>query len=908
MANKYSFGFSVQERAFQKDRPPISAGVVTGGILNANSGECNTPITIQSREELKALFGDANQHNLLNYNNAYDFLATEILPLVLIRPIHETAYNAGIKYSGLTLSSAGTWFNTTKNRQRVKPAMKLYNKDVADFNLNNTLTTGGQKLEILNRYVTSYKDTAVAVCSHKDNYEQPILNIQVDSIRKDSLSTAPTAPIKYEKYIVTRLEIDVKTANDTTDVITVNGDLSALKTGDQIIISGSTANDGTYDLTADATFDGTDTTLTLDTGDLTDSASDGSVGYLLGDWSDETFETGDIVEYTTSWAKVTISSGDIYYFQNLGIAKYWNGTAWINTETSYRPVYRNGGSVVSYAVEDILAPNLYGISGDVVSFKDVYGEVLNFQDNEVLIVELKKDHTTEKWTLADTHFGNYGMTHRNASNDLDYIVDIVNENSKNIYIQSGYKIAKMSTTGTLPEIELGGDFRDIVKGDKVKIYDISNGTSLVDVTVTVTGVSYASGDNPTYSADVIDPNSGKFPERGTYIENSTGVTTLTIQEALSGYALDGKTVVTTELCANVSTNQNDYADKYHTNYNTSDERFSTGFGIDDVLIYDYSVTNGSGATIYDYSEVDADDMNTTAELFLDKDKIDVTLLMSFMTTDEFGDKHVDKMATIAKQRKMCSAIVAPMDQSLFLGKTASECHTNVLAQYGNKRSNVFSGQFTQFSEYAIIVAQTMKEVKDSVTGKPIALSLVGDYSRMLASLDRGAQGLYTPVANTARGTLNNQNRLYYNPDETQREELAMNGINVTYYDENNMPNPVKMSNLTTYIDDIDLLKKEHIRHTLNKIEKYINNNIRPLYFQFINDRLTRNIGSIIEQRLAQILGIGTISYYDFNFVEGDNDLLIINMNLRFAGVLERVLLNINMYPSSFTVEEIINAQ
>ena len=897
MANKYSFGFSATERANQKPKPPITAGVGTGGLINANSGECNIPLTIQSRSELIELFGDANAYNLLNYNNAYDFLATEILPLTMIRPIHLTAYNAGIKYSGLTLKETGGWFGEAGNIERVKPSMQLFNKDVADFNLNNNLTTAGQKLEVLNRYVTTYKDTAVAICSHYHNYDQPILNIQVDSIRKDTISTPPTSPIPYEKYMLAGKVVDCVL---TATTVTIAGDLSGtFTTGDYVY-------DGTTNLEiTDVDYTSPNTVLTVSGADNTAT----SISYLGGSWATElTFHDSILVQYISSWGLVgTLTSGDIYYFQNLGVAKEWNGTSWTLSSKSFKPVYRNGSSVVSYAVEDILAPSLYGISGDVLTFKDIYGDALNFKDNEVLIVELKKNHTTEKWSVAKTHFGNYGMSHRNASNDIDYIVDIVNEQSANIYIQSGYKISKVSTTGTLPVIELGGDFRDVVIGDKLKIYDISNGTSLINTTVTVTSVVYASGDDPEYSAAVIDPTSDKYTDRGTLISNASGVTTITIQELLTGYALDVKTVISTELCANVSTNQNDFADKYSNSYDDADQRFSTGFSLADVMIYDYAITNGAGATIYDYSEVTADDMDTAAELFLDKDKIDVTILMSYMTKDEFGDYHVDKMATIAKQRKMCAAIFAPMDASLFLGKTSSEMHENVIAEYGNHRPNIFTGQFTQFSEYAINALPTMKESKDTVTGKPIALSVIGDYSRMLATLDRGAQGLYSPVANTNRGTFNNQDRLYFLPNNDQREELAMNGLNLTYYDENNMPNPVKMSNNTSYIDNIDLFKKEHVRHTLNKIEKYIDINIRPLYFQFINEGLTRNLGSIINKRLSDIAGIGTIDFYDFEFVEGDNDLLIINMNLRFAGVLERVQLNINMYPSSFTVEEIVNA-
>jgi len=891
MATKYSPSTTFNEFQEAIAEPPITTGWNCGGLLPANSGEGNTVITLNDTNDLLEVSGKPNEYNYLLWWQIYDYLLGAH-QFKLVRPLPSNAKNSSEKFRGTSLLSSGTWYDSILSKTLEKPTDKFYNRDVAEYALEQTFTTD-YKIQIINRNVTSDQDLVVSICSNTDHYEEPIFNEEMSVIRNFDQDTAPASPVKFEAYTIKRATVNVKTANDTTDIITVEGDYTALKTGDIIIISGSTANDGTYDLTADVTFDGTDSTLTLDSGDLTDSTADGAVSYLLGDWSTEsTFVDGVLVDYDGStWALVTLTLNDKYYVELYGAVYKFNDmtfatdytSQWVKQIDSYLPVDADGNGKAEYAVQNIFNAGLYNIDNSLKTFKQIYKENLDFDNNTALIFVLKKNITTEKWDLVEQHYGSYLATDKDDQNRPFGIEYKVLNDSNYIYAKVGYSTWDVTSINVVAPgsdtIVLANDLRHIQVGETITLNNVLFGGNNVIKTFTVNDVAYSS------------PN-----------------ITFTVDEDTTGYTVDTDPVTKLSdiVCGKVSTNMNKYADPRNASYDLTNDNAATGYGVIDLLIYDTAPVNGSGASITDYSDLESSDLETGAETFLDKDNVKVNILLPFETIDEFNNHHQNKMSEIAETIKQCYVPVCPYDYSLFAGNDGDTIKDNLIAEFGNQRSNLYQGTFIKFGKYSGTEGN-MKQIVDIYNNNKVRwVSVAGDIARMIIDQDYDpTKGVFVPIAGEGNGEMVNQVKLAWIPDEDQREELNKNAIN-TVYKNASMTYPMRFSNFTSYLIR-DLFQVMSYRLLLNKIEDYISDNLFPLYFKFKSDTLKKRISDLINpflQDFVTVEGGLESATFTFQYVKNEpSDTLTMNVDVIPTGVLIHFIVNITMTEQGIELTE-----
>lgn len=394
----------------------------------------------------------------------------------------------------------------------------------------------------------------------------------------------------------------------------------------------------------------------------------------------------------------------------------------------------------------------------------------------------------------------------------------------------------------------------------------------------------------------------------TTIEDNTynvtsGITILTVNKDFLGYTLNGESTLNNIYTGRVSTNMNIYGDPRSAQYDISNADASEGYSVSDLIIYDISPTNSAGSPITDYSDLEATDLDSSAEIFADKDVVDVDMLIPYATIDEFGNYHVDKMSDVAERRTRCFVPVVPFDELLYLNSTTTDEMTeNVIEQFGNQRNNLFTGSFTKFGKQSSTF-YWMKYQEDQYNNKFRWLPVAGDVARLIAAQDTNpSRGLWYPIAGNE---VANQIRVSYLPNDDQREDLIKNGINTLLKRPTDI-NPIVFSNVTSYRID-GLFKVMSYRLMLNSIEKFVETNLVPLFFSFKDDILYKRISDIIDPFLNDIVvRRGLVSAtLSFPYVPNEpSDTITMQIDLVPTGVVEHFIVNVKLTESGFEIEEI----
>ena len=873
MISKNSPETNTYEAVLPSQTAPLNTSLKTGALINADEGYGKKIIPITGKDQFKNTFGKPNEYNYKNWFPIRDVVSGEFETLVY-RALPDNAKNSSVKLRGNSKLFVSTWFNSVNNKTLDKPDAKLYNDDVATYALEETFTTD-YRLEIINRYVTSKQNLAVAVCSSIEHYNESIFNNEVSVIRNFDQYIAPSSPSKFEKYIIKRATQATVSTDDGTKKIVVSGDVtSKFATGDKIVLSGT--NTGTFTI-ATATFSTPNTEIVV-TEVVVDSTND-VIHYLQGSWKTQgTFVDGSLVNYNGSaWELESVASNIPYYVELLGSAYIYNGSSWIINSDKYLPVDSDKNGKSEYAVLDIFDSSLYNSDNSLKSFSQLYKKNITFNnvDNEVIVMVFSKNDAG-KWYKVETHIGSYNTTAKDSSNQPYSIDKVILRDSNRIYCKIGTKSYTSTISGS--DIVSVNDLRGFQVGEKIKLKNVIKSAVKQDVIFTISAIDYL-----------------------------TGTTTINVSESLTGYTSDGTTLISDELSAKVSTNMNKYDNVRSADYDILNFNASWGYGVEDMLIYDTNPTNSSGASITDYSDLTEEDMNTSALVFEDKDNVNVSFLLSFQTEDEFGNKHQDKMCEIAIKREDCVAVVSPQESSLHVGLESEQIETNITREFGNSRESQFQGTFTKFSTYVACITW-MRYEKDEYNDKYRWLPDTGSFvRRMLTTATNPNKGIFYPSAGVGDGELFSSKLSFIPSDKDMRDRLGNQGL-ITSYKNDSLTLPIIFANLTTDKSD-SILSVLSYRNLINELKKYMEINLFPLYFKFKSDAIKKTIKTKIDNKLNGYVTKGGLEYANFSFFtaefENPNELNM-RLNMRFTGVLTTFNVYMNFAESGVTfTEEIV---
>jgi len=883
MADYNSANISFEERASESPQRLINTRLKGGAILPSNDGPALTPINISNDTDVFDLFGNPNDYNYMYHKQITDF-STPGNPMVLIRPLPVTAKNADLQLRGITHKKLDAWYLSTSPRNLIRQTEKFYNSDMAEISLNYDMTTE-YKLDIIRKYVSTKQDIAVAVCSSIKNFDEPIFNANIDVIRNINAGYPSNNPTAFEKYTIRRLVTGASVTTKTAKTFVIAGDYSSatglvnhkFTAGDKYIVSGT--NTGTFTVVT-SVYASPSTTITVIEEPTSDSTND-IIHFLGGSWSTkDTFIDGSLVEYSGStWGLVAgePSEGSKYYIELLGAAYQRVGSTWIKlTDESYIPIDINNDGKADIAQLNIFSTELLTSSGILVSFNDLVTNTISFENNEIVIVVLKKNMVTNKWGFGETIIGNYLSDHIDINGKSDFIENVTYTTGKYIYAKVGHKLWTPTSITTSTLVFASLNLSHIQVGETIILTDyLENAVPVLEKRLTVSNVVFAAGD-----------------------------TTITFVQTLTVPTLVGSSKMSDIIAGKVSTNRNYYMNKFDSRYNISNTDASDGFTLNNMIVYDIAPVDGSSVTITDYSNLDNDDFDTSADLFRDKDNIDVGLLLSYETLDEFGVRKQNRMAEIAMFREQCLALLSPWNISLFDFSDKDITTQNIIDQYGNNRSNKYSGIFTKFSTYSRVDAN-MKYDYDTYNKKYRWYPITGDIGAKISSnSDNANRGAEYPIAGINGGELQNQIKLAFIPNFEQRELLAKNGINFVYQGKSSST-PIIFSNFTTYDLPVPAFTTSSYRMLFNTVETWIENNLFPRYFKYKTTDLKAILLDAFNSYISQYITRGSVysSTWSYPVIKNENPKnLTIEVSIVVNPVIEsfKVLMNLSEKGITFT--------
>lgn len=879
MAEYVSPNIVFEERASESPQRLINNRLKGGAVLPANDGSALKPITINNDTEVFETFGNPNDYNFQYHKQITDFSAPGN-PIIVVRPLHSSAKNADLQLRGISHKKLDSWFTSNLGRNLTRNAEKFYNEDVADVSLNYEYSTE-YKLDVIRRYVSSKKDIAVAVCSNIKHFNEPIMNANIDVIRNFNVSTPSNNPSKYEKYTILRDTLTTTSTDSVTKKFIVVGDVtSKIKTGDKLIVTGTNALTVTV---ATSTFLTPNTEIVV-TEAVVNSTND-VINYLNGSWSTlATLTNGSLVEYSGSaWTVIDPASiAEKYYVELLGAPYKKVGSNWIKiTDEFYVPIDLNNDGKADIAQADIFSTELLNSSGVLVSFNDLLTTSTNFENNEIFIVVLRKNMLTNKWLLAETHFGNYSIDHKDANNNNDFIESMIYNSSDYIYVKTGHKsFTPTAITANTVTVE-NENLSHIQVGEKIILTNFSeNGVAVARKELNIISSIYTLGDTETV---------------------------ITFAETLTTPTVSGTSRLSDELAGKVSTNRNYYCNKFDTRYNISNVDASDGYSLEQCIVYDIAPTNSQGTTITDYSNIDNNNIDNGADVFKDKDNIDIGLLLGYETVDEFGVTNSNKMAEIAIFREQCLAVVSPWNINLFNFSDKDTTTNNIINQYGNNRTSKFSGNFTKYSTFVRVEGNMKYDIDPYNNNKYRWYGLNGDIAGKISTNSTNPnRGAEYPIAGINGGELQNQRKLAFVPTFEQRERLNRNGINTVYVGVGSQT-PIIFSNLTSYDLPVPVFQTSSYRMLLNTIESFFNTNLFTRFFKYKTPEMKLAIADGFNSYIAPFITRGSVQSANLTFpvIKGENPKnLTMELKLVINPVITSFKLIINASEAEVTIDEV----
>ena len=272
---------------------------------------------------------------------------------------------------------------------------------------------------------------------------------------------------------------------------------------------------------------------------------------------------------------------------------------------------------------------------------------------------------------------------------------------------------------------------------------------------------------------------------------------------------------------------------------------------------------------------------TALELFLDKETVDIGLLIAGQITSSV---EIDNLITIAETRNDCLAFVSPRRSDVVnIGNTNTQL-SNVLSFYSTMRSSSFvvadSGYKYMYDRYA-----------DTYRWVP----LNGDIAGLCARTDLVADAWYSP-AGYNRGNIRGAVKLCFNPTQTQRDDLYRSRINPVV----NFPGQgVVLFGDKTGLTTPSAFDRINVRRLFITLEKSISTAAKFQLFEF-NDEFTRaNFRNIVEPFLREVQGRKGITDFKVICDETNNTGEVIDRNEFIAQIYVKPARSINFITLQF---------
>ena len=603
-----------------------------------------------------------------------------------------------------------------------------------------------------------------------------------------------------------------------------------------------------------------------------------------GFFTEATISNLVFVEYNETWKKLSIADDSKIYVELRGAVYLKNTNTLTKIDDIYVPIDTDFDGKANKAIPKIYSSTLLKSNADLVSFADLYNRPINFANGDIIVVVVKKNDVTGLWDFAELLVGNYSQNSKDLQNKSNFIENIVYENSKLIYAKvRETEYSNLAITGSPKYLTVTVDSEDseflfVNAGDKIVLRNFTDNSVAVDERIL----------------------------KVTDFEIDNLVCKIWVEESLTNLAVSSSSVISNILCEQVSTNKNYYADINSVNYDSSNTKFAIGYNVEELTIYDYAPVDGEGNTITTYSIVANDDLNSSADEFLDKDNYNVSILLGFETVED-GIRTANKMAEIAVNREDCQAIITQWDVSLFDFTNKQITANNLVNNYGNQRSSKYTGNLTKYSTY-IRVDSNMKYDFDKYTNKYRWYPIAGDIARKIAENDTNQlRGAEYPIAGVNGGEMQNQIKFAFIPTFEQRELLNKNGINTIYQGSSSNNVPVLFSNLTNYDLDVPVWKTASYRILINQLKKFISNNLFTKYFKYKNERLKNSLESAFYSYIAQYIRRGSVYSAEWIYPEVQDDnakRLTIQINLTINPALEQFKIILNMTETGVAFTEV----
>jgi hypothetical protein len=287
-------------------------------------------------------------------------------------------------------------------------------------------------------------------------------------------------------------------------------------------------------------------------------------------------------------------------------------------------------------------------------------------------------------------------------------------------------------------------------------------------------------------------------------------------------------------------------------------------------------SNGTAPTQDDYIEA--------AELFQDKENVDISVFITPPLMDELSDSTVPNylIQNLAEVRKDLVVTVSPR-------------YEDVVNKPGLELGNVIDFRNTLSSTSYGFLDSGWKYMYDKYNNTFRWVPLSGDTAGLMARTDSELDAWWSP-AGYNRGNIKNCVRLAWNPKQAQRDDLYPNGIN-----------PVVTQNGvgTILLGDKTLLSRPssfdriNVRRLFIVLEKLISDAAKYSLFEF-NDDVTRGrFVSLVEPFMRDVKARRGVTEFKVICDTSNNTAQVINSN-RFVGtILVRPNYSINFITLNF---------
>lgn len=156
------------------------------------------------------------------------------------------------------------------------------------------------------------------------------------------------------------------------------------------------------------------------------------------------------------------------------------------------------------------------------------------------------------------------------------------------------------------------------------------------------------------------------------------------------------------------------------------------------------------------------------DLFRDPEAFDINILIA-------SKGNLNGMSQIAESRKDCFAVVAPYEETDFIGKSATDATATLCNEFGVKTPLTGQRDFSTFGTYSAVYGN-MKYQYDKFNDVNRWVSMAGDVAGIFAAMDADRDPWWAP-AGLERGKAKNAIKLAVNPNKQNRDELQVNSIN-----------------------------------------------------------------------------------------------------------------------------------